>query len=271
MSSSSPLRLALHQLDLAWNRPDLNLAAMERSWKSAPNADIHVFPEMVATGFLTGADELAQVEAHADGTPYIDQWKTWAVQSDAVILASLVVRLPDADFRFANRLFAVFPDGQVETADKMHLFGLAGEDAHFVAGNRPLRFAWKGWKAAAAVCYDLRFPESARNGWDPIAQQADYDVLVYLANWPDRRIAHWDALLPARAIENQAVVVGVNRVGADGKGVVHSGHSGAWDALGIPVVLVPRGEAATAVAEVRKEDLDAVRRRLPFLQDVRQL
>lgn len=272
MPASAPsLRIAMHQLDLAWNLPDVNLASMERAWKSAPGADVHVFPEMVATGFLTGADELARVEAQADGSPYTAQWKTWAAQSDAVILASLVVRLPDADFRFANRLFAVFPDGQVQTADKMHLFGLAGEDAHFVAGNHPLRFTWKGWKAVAAVCYDLRFPESARNSWDTLGQSADYDVLLYLANWPDRRIAHWDALLPARAIENQAVVVGVNRVGADGQGVVHSGHSGAWDAMGLPLIAVPRGEAATAVVEVRKEDLDAVRRRLPFLQDVRAL
>jgi predicted amidohydrolase len=156
MPASAPsLRIALHQLDLAWNLPDVNLASMERAWKSAPGADVHVFPEMVATGFLTGADELARVEAQADGSPYTAQWKSWAAQSDAVILASLVVRLPDADFRFANRLFAVFPDGQVQTADKMHLFGLAGEDAHFVAGNHPCVSpgrVGRPWRPFATTC-----------------------------------------------------------------------------------------------------------------------
>ena len=146
----SPLRMGMHQMDLVWNNPAANVAAMERAWRASPAADLHVFPEMVTTGFLTGAEELARVDADASGAPYLPVFQAWARESGAVFLTSLVVRLSPVDFRFANRLFAVFPDGSVESADKMHLFGLAGEDRHFVAGNQPLRLEWKGWRLAAA-------------------------------------------------------------------------------------------------------------------------
>ena len=267
----SPLRMGMHQMDLVWNNPAANVAAMERAWRASPAADLHVFPEMVTTGFLTGAEELARVDADASGAPYLPVFQAWARESGAVFLTSLVVRLSPVDFRFANRLFAVFPDGSVESADKMHLFGLAGEDRHFVAGNQPLRLEWKGWRLAAAVCYDLRFPESYRNSWPAQADRADYDLLCFVANWPDRRIAHWEALLPARAIENQAYVLGLNRVGADHHGVAHSGASGVWSPMGESVSEVPRNEAISVVVEVRPESLHEIRRKLPFLQDVREL
>jgi predicted amidohydrolase len=115
----------MHQLDLVWNDPAANLAAMERAWRASPPADLHVFPEMATTGFLTGAEELARVDADASGAPYLSLFQAWARESGAVFLTSLVVRLTPIDFRFANRLFAVFPDGTVQSADKMHLFGLA--------------------------------------------------------------------------------------------------------------------------------------------------
>lgn len=268
---TSPLRVGMHQLDLIWSDPAANLAAMERAWRTSPVADLHMFPEMSTTGFLTNAEDLARVDADASGAPYVSLFQAWARESGSVFLTSLVVRLNPNDFLFANRLFAVFPDGSVATSDKMHLFGLAGEDHHFVAGDQPLRLEWKGWRLAAAVCYDLRFPESYRNSWPAQSDRADYDLLCFVANWPDRRIAHWEALLPARAIENQAYVLGLNRVGADHHGVEHSGASGVWSPMGENVAEVPRSEAISVVVEVRPEVLHETRRRLPFLRDVREL
>lgn len=268
---NQPLRLGLHPLNLIWNQPEANLEAMDRAWRSLPPQDVHVFPEMVTTGFLTGLPDLQTVRTDAYGAPYLSRIQDWAREADAVFVLSMVVRLHPEEDRFANRLFAVFPDDRVEYADKMHSFGLAGEDRFFEAGNRPLRFEWRGWRWVAAVCYDLRFPESYRNSWPAGAIRAEYDVLCFVANWPDRRIAHWQALLPARAIENQAVVVGLNRVGADSQGVEHSGRSVVWNASGEPLLELTHNQAVSVSVEVRPEALHELRRKLPFLKDVRVL
>ena len=265
------MKIALHSLDLVWNNPEQNLHQAAEAARAAASARVHVFPEVLATGFLTNREDLAKVSVGPDGGEQVQFLQDLSKELQAVMLCSLVVRLKDlsGSARYANRLFVVHPDGSVGCADKMHLFGLAGEDAHFEKGDRPLDFSVDGWNFRAAVCYDLRFPEAFRNAWKPTEDRPEYDVLVFVANWPDRRIAHWDALLPARAIENQSYVVGVNRVGFDGLGIAHSGHSGAWNAWGHCLERQTEGTPGTMIVDLSREDLQDARTKLPFLKDRR--
>lgn len=212
------LRVTLVQQELAWESPaDNRLQFEELLAGEAPVTDLILLPEMFTTGFSMNA--LANAESPAGET---EQWlQDMARRHDCAVAGSIAVRVADAVF---NRLLFATPDS-VWHYDKRHLFRMAGEHKRYAPGRERVVLSWRGWRIKPEVCYDLRFPVFSRN-------RDDYDLLFYVANWPAARAAHWRALLPARAIENQACVVGVNRIGRDANDLGYVGDSMAIDARG---------------------------------------
>ena len=216
------LRVTLVQAELAWQAPATNRRALAAHFRGlVGHTDLVVLPEMFSTGFSMDAEGLAET---MDG-PTVDWMREEAAALGCVITGSLIVR---DGARCHNRLVWARPDGSTEHYDKRHLFRLAGEQEHFAAGSRRVVTEIKGWRVCPMICYDLRFPVWSRS-------RGDYDLLLYVANWPQRRALAWSTLLRARAIENLSYVVGVNRIGRDGNGVTYSGDSVALDFLGQPL------------------------------------
>lgn len=252
------LKIALIQSDLHWENSEANRAMFEEKiWQIEGAIDLIVLPEMFSTGFTMNAAKVAEPE-HT----HTFQWmKQQAAQSKAVIIGSYVVK---GSGNYYNRLYAVYPDGSSQHYDKRHLFGLAGESDVYSAGNQRLIINVKGWKILPLICYDLRFPVWARS------QRSDktlyeYDLLVYVSNWPEARIEAWDRLLPARSIENAAYCVGVNRVGKDGAGARYPGHSALFDYKGNLKVFSSEDEILFSVLSY--SDLSEFRERYPFQSD----
>ena len=249
------MRLLLVQTDIAWQSPGENFPAIEGLLRDAEQPfDVCILPEMFSTGFT-----MAPAACPRDtGQRSVDQLKTWSRTYDAAFCASTVYPVAGG---FANRMFLVAAGEVLGHYDKRHLFRPAGESEAYVAGEGlPPVVAYRGCRFLLQVCYDLRFPVAANNVGDR------YDVALYVASWPSARGAHWTALLRARAIENQAYVAGVNRVGADGNGFVYSGDTAAFGPLGDALA---EGGAASGTTGVTL-DLDGlrdVRQRLPFLRD----
>jgi len=186
------------------------------------------------------------------------QWmKNTADKYDSVVAGSLIIKENDL---YYNRLIWMLPSGKFQYYDKRHLFGMGEEDKNYTAGNEKVIVDLKGWKIRLAICYDLRFPVWLRN------QHKEYDILLVIASWPDKRTAHWKALIPARAIENQSYVIGVNRVGHDGNEIYHSGHSMCIDPQGNTVYYKPEDEDLYTFS-ISYEDLVKTRRMFPFLKD----
>ena len=250
---SSHLRVTLVQAELAWQDPAANRHRLAAHFRGlVGHTDLVVLPEMFSTGFSMAAAELAE---DMDG-PTIDWMREEAAALGCVIAGSLIVR--DGG-RCYNRLVWARPDGSLEHYDKRHLFRLAGEQEHYAAGSRRLVVALKGWRVCPMVCYDLRFPVWSRS-------RGDYDLLLYVANWPQRRALAWSTLLRARAIENQSYVVGVNRIGKDGNGTAYAGDSVALDFLGQPLSSEGGGDRVeTAVLDL--ESLRAYRESFPVHLD----
>jgi predicted amidohydrolase len=207
------LTVSLIQTDLFWEDIPANLNMFDTWFESIPDeADLVALPEMFTTGFSMNASILAQT---MDGVAV--QWMRDASRRKQVdVVGSMIVKDGDG---YRNRLLWVRPEGGILYYDKRHLFRMAGEEKIYRAGEKLLTVILKGWKIRPFVCYDLRFPVWTRN------IDNAYDAAIFVANWPDTRSAHWRTLLRARAIENQAYVIGVNRVGADGGGRVFSGDS----------------------------------------------
>jgi omega-amidase len=246
------LTVSLIQAELAWEDPEANREAFSARIEALPAAvDLIVMPEMFTTGFSMTAARLAE----APGGATQGWMQSIARQRDCALAGSVVVAEGDAVF---NRMLFVTPDG-CEHYDKRHLFRMAGEHGPYTAGDRRVVVNWRDWRIKLEICYDLRFPVFTRN-------RGDYDLLLNVANWPDRRAAHWRALLRARAIENQACVVGVNRVGADPNGHNYSGDSLAFDASGACLADLGR-EPASATVRFAAEALQAYRERFPFQLD----
>lgn len=247
----SALRVTLVQQPLAWHDAVANREQF--TCLLAPLAgttDLIVLPETFTTGFSMEVGKLAE---GADG-PTVDWLKRQAAQLDAAITGSVITL---STGRYYNRLLWVQPDGTVRHYDKRHLFRMASEHEHFTPGRAALTLAWRGLRICPLVCYDLRFPVFSRR-----RAQLDYDLLLYVANWPAARADAWQALLPARAIENQAYVVAVNRTGVDGLQISYSGGSVALDFLGRP--LVQLGAAPLiATATYPLEPLAAFREKFP--------
>jgi predicted amidohydrolase len=183
--------------------------------------------------------------------------KTKAKEKQATIIGSLVISESD---NFYNRLVCVEPSGIISHYDKRHTFTLAGEHKVYTAGTEKLIFNYKGWKICPLVCYDLRFPVWARN-------LEDYDLLLYVANWPKIRINAWDTLLQARAIENMSYCIGVNRVGLDGNKYEYTGHSAAYNVLGNRIDTIPENKEVTEIVVLEKEHIKKHREKLNFLND----
>jgi omega-amidase len=213
------LRVTMIQADLAWQDPATNRRNLAAHFRGlAGHTDLIVLPEMFTTGFSMEAASLAETMAGAT----VGWLREEAAAIGCAITGSLIV---EEDGQHYNRLVWAAPDGNFAHYDKRHLFRMAREQEHYASGNRRLVVELKGWRLCPLVCYDLRFPVWSRS-------RGDYDVLLYVANWPSRRRSAWSALLRARAIENACYVVGVNRVGRDGNGASYSGDSVALDFLG---------------------------------------
>jgi len=208
---------------------------------------------MFTTGFTMRADAVAET---MDGKT-ISWMKDLAAKKDVAIAGSIVISENNA---FYNRLLFVEPSGYVFTYDKRHTFTLVGEDKTYTAGKEKVILHYKGWKIRPLICYDLRFPVWSRN-------TEDYDVLLYVANWPKTRIAAWDTLLKARAIENMSYCIGVNRVGQDGVKVQYSGHSAAYDVLGESLTSFGPNEDNMRFVTLEKNHIEAYRNKLKFLDD----
>jgi len=248
------LTLALLQQPLVWHEREANLAHFEALLEALDAVDLVVLPEMFTTGFTMASAE----QAEADGATL--RWlQQQAARHRCALAGSVAVRADDG--RCYNRFYLVSATAAVQQYDKRHLFAMAGEHESYTAGNQRLTVELSGWRISPQICYDLRFPVWSRN------QAANpYDLLLYVANWPDQRRLHWRSLLQARAIENQCWCVGVNRVGTDGNGVNYAGDSLIIDPLGN---IVADAAAQTTVLRhtLCADTLQQVRSQLPFLRD----
>ena len=217
-----------------------------------------ILPEMFSTGFSMKPEELAET---MDGDTI--QWmKRVAAEKKIILTGSLII---DEDGKFYNRSVWMQPNGFYGFYNKRHRFAFAGEDEHYTAGTERFIASVNGWKVALNVCYDLRFPVWTRQQFDD-EKPFEYDVLINVANWPERRSTAWKILLQARAIENQCYVIGVNRVGNDGNDIYHSGDSMVIDPLG-EILYHKKDDEDIFTITLKKEDLDGVRERFQFWRD----
>lgn len=257
------MRLSIVQSTLYWeNRKANRNMFAEKLASLSGHTDLVVLPEMFTTGFSMNTAALAEP---MDGAT-VDWFREMAQRLNAAVTGSFICA---EGGKFFNRLVFMRPDGQFDLYDKKHLFSLASENEHFTAGQKRLMVEWQGWKICPLICYDLRFPAWSRNttgsfvgGLTPF-----YDMLIYVANWPKRRAHHWRSLLTARAIENQAFVIGVNIAGTDGNGLEYLGDSTIIDFSGQPLAQIPDGREGIVTVELSLEGLRAYRQQLPFLAD----
>lgn len=255
---------------------DLNLALVQAAtlWHDAPGnrrlygdlargltgrADLIVLPET----FLSGFSNAAVADAESMDGEGVRWLSALAVEVGAVVTGSLVIRAGDGVY---NRLIWARPDGTLVFYDKRHLFRMAGEHQRYAGGNERLIVDLHGWRVCPQVCYDLRFPVWLRNRWDHAAARFDYDLLLFVANWPSARRHPWRTLLRARAIENLSYCVGVNRVGTDGNQLHYAGDSAAIDFVGETLVELGDG-AAVATTVLSAQSLAAHRERFPAWMD----
>lgn len=247
------MKVALIQAPLQWEDPAANRTYFENSFSNLePDTDLIVLPEMFTTGFTMNPHTLSET---MDGQT-VNWMKSHAKEQQCAITGSLIIREND---KFFNRLLFVHPTGDLHLYDKRHLFSLAGEDKVFTKGETKLIVEYMGWKICLLICYDLRFPVFSRN-------VENYDLIVYVANWPQARTSAWDVLLKARAIENMCYVIGVNRIGSDANEIPYIGHSQIIDELGNIIIDAKENEGLFN-ATLDKEQLYETRNKLAFLDD----
>ena len=248
------LKIALLQYDLVWENPEENRINFTNHITAiSEGVDLFILPEMFTTGFTMNAEDHFET-MNGDSVTWM---QTMANQKRAAICGSLVIK---ENNHFYNRLLFVYPNGEIKHYDKRHTFTLAGEDRVYNKGVKREIFEYKGWKIAPQICYDLRFPVWARN-------TDYYDLLIYVANWPEIRIGAWDVLLKARAIENLAYCIGVNRIGLDGNAHPYCGHSQSIDPLGNVIGQLGENELGAIITTLSKKELSDVRNKLNFLED----
>lgn len=248
------IRVTLVQFNITWEASAVNL---QKIWalldEKVSDTDLVVLPEMFTTGFSMNPTAVAE--------PMNGKTVAWLKSTARTrredIVASVAI---EEGGRYFNRLLWAKPDGSLLAYDKKHLFSFAGEHKHYTPGEEPLIATINNWKVATFICYDLRFPSWSRN------VDARYDLAIYIANWPERRAKHWQVLLQARAIENQAYVIGVNRVGTDGNGIRYSGDSMLIDPLG-EVLFHQRDTEVVQTETLSMRHLLEVRNQFPFLKD----
>lgn len=252
------LNVSLIQADQCWEDATANLEKFESFISQLADSDLIVLPEMFHTSFSMNSS-LAEEWLE---NPIIEQLKHWAANHQFAIYTSMMVR---ENQQYFNRGVFVEPSGKVSQYNKRRSFGLGGEDKIFTEGTTETIVEFKGWKFNLQICYDLRFPELIRNRIQSNGQSA-YDVLLYVANWPEKRVFHWSTLLKARAIENQCYTIGVNRVGVDGNDIVYSGASAVYSGLGATVLEMDSQEAVQTCT-LLWADIQQLRFQLPFLKD----
>ena len=247
------MKIALIQAPLLWENPKQNRNYFEEKINSITETiELIVLPEMFTSGFTMNPKSVAEV---MQGETVL--WlQALAKAKNSAITGSLVI---EENGSFYNRLVFVFPSGEIKTYDKKHLFTLSGEDKVYTSGSEKLVFEYQGFRICPLICYDLRFPVFARN-------TEDYDVLIYVANWPKPRINAWDALLKARAIENMCYTIGVNRMGEDPNKHNYPGHSQVIDYLGNYLV-EPQENEGVFITTLNKNTLETTRQKLGFLND----
>lgn len=271
----SSLTFSLIQTSLFWEDKAANLAMLEAKIKGiADKTEIVILPEMFSTGFSMQPENFAEPM----NGPSVEWMKRMSAEKKVILTGSLMI---EEDGKYFNRLIWMLPNGQAGYYNKRHLFGYADEDQHYTRGEKRLVASVKGWKINLQVCYDLRFPVWARQSYtfdnEPVRNDSasgsqknlpglEYDILIYVANWPQRRSHAWKTLLQARAIENQCFVIGVNRVGNDGNGIYHSGDSTAVNPLG-EVMCSKANEEDILTVTLESNDLDEIRTKMPFWKD----
>ena len=248
------LKVALIQSDLVWENPKQNrdnFAAKIRTITKP--VDLIILPEMFTTGFTMNPGPIAET---MEGETVL--WlKKMSSEKQSAITGSVIIKDHN---QFYNRLIFVKPSGSIDVYDKRHTFTLAGEDKIYTAGTEKLIIDYKGWKICPLVCYDLRFPVWARN-------VENYDLLLYVANWPKPRIQAWNTLLKSRAIENMCYCIGVNRVGLDVNDYEYNGNSAVYDVLGENISNIYSNKEQIEIVILNKEHIEINRKKLQFLND----
>ena len=247
------MRITTVQSSLVWESIEANLQSFEKKISLNTQTDIIVLPEMFTTGFTMNPERVA--ESFEDSRT-IEWMKDMAAKLGAAICGSIIISEAGNYF---NRFIWATLEGEIQYYDKRHLFTLAGEHIPFNAGNQKLIIEYKGWKICPMVCYDLRFPAWCRN-------LEDFDIQIFVANWPNKRSHHWKSLLMARAIENQCYVVGVNRVGKDSNDLIYTGDTSIIDYAG-EILYQKENEEEVMTVEFSKEKLTNFRSKLNFLAD----
>jgi predicted amidohydrolase len=248
------MKISLVQTDIIWADKTANLNRTEEKLRNlSRKTDLVVLPELFTTGFCV--DRLDLAETMGENT--VQQLKKWAHQFDLAIVGSFMATENGHTF---NRSFFVFPSGEIVTADKRHLFSYGKENKHFANSDKRLIVHYKGFNILVLICYDVRFPVWSRN------RNNEYDLLIYVANFPASRIKAWDVLLQARAIENQSYVCGVNIIGKDEKNTIYNGHSAMFDYLGNKQLYLEE-ENSTRTTQLSKNKLDDFRIQYPFWRD----
>jgi len=252
------LKIAVIQSDLSWENGAENRSNFDRIIKGVDKVDLIILPEMFNTAFSMDSSRLAE---KMDGET-VSWMQIKAKETSAVVTGSVII---EDKGKFYNRLIWAQPNGDVQHYDKRHLFRMAEEDMHFSAGTERKVFNLKGWRICPMVCYDLRFPVWSRN-IDAEGNTA-YDLLLYVANWPAARVAAWSALLVGRAIENQAYVAGINRVGVDGNGIEYCGGTAMVDPKGNVMTSFPDGQVYVEITELDLDALNDFREKFPVVKD----
>lgn len=248
------LKIAAIQSSLTWEDKKQNLHHFDHLISTLEEAvDLIVLPEMFSTGFTMNPERVA--ESMEDES--VRWMKKTAQQKNSGLVGSIVIK---ENGKYFNRSLFVHPDGSIDSYDKRHTFTLAGEDRVYEAGTKRTIVNFRGWKICPMICYDLRFPVWIRN-------VDDYDLLIFMANWPTPRVNAWDQLLKARAIENMSYVVGVNRIGTDDNDYKYSGHSAVIDSLGEVIAEISENQEGIVMASIQKEKQQLIRDKLGFLND----
>ncbi|MBC8266630.1 MAG: amidohydrolase [Flavobacteriales bacterium] len=247
------LNITLIQTSLFWEDIEKNIFHFKKLISDISESDLILLPEMFNTSFCPKSNHLAET---MEGET-VSWMKEISKQRNCAIAGTLMIKEEEKVY---NRLVWVTKEGKIFTYDKHHLFSLIKEERHIAKGKGRLIVELEGWKICPLICYDLRFPVFSRNN-------VDYDLLIYLANWPIKRIDAWDTLLKARSIENQCYTIGVNRVGEDGNGIPFNGHSKVFDAFGKELLSAKENMEEVLQIKIRLDDLKLKRRQMNFLQD----
>ena len=246
------MKILLIQTDIRWQAPEENRLRAQELIAAAPAADLIVLPEMFTTGFATDPTGAAE-PADSDTLKWM---QTLANAQNAAVAGSIAT---EEEGKYYNRFYFVKPDGSFTVYNKRHLFTFAGEDKHYEAGGERVIVEWRGWRILLQICYDLRFPVFSRN-------RGNYDLVLYVANWPTVRIHPWNTLLRARAIENMCYVAGVNRTGED-PFVAYSGGTALIDFKGDTAAEAAWNMEEAVFCELDKSALDEFREKFPALDD----